>query len=134
MLWHPTLSFTGFRSRILDTDEASTGKWLVPIPIPDIGLIWEEIEDAACEGRLLAVKKSTDVLGKKLGHNLACVYCTSSDGDTVREVLALLRELGVDGELRYKSDKATLEFRDQYLWSSDEIELTTDNVPDMPQL
>lgn len=125
MLWHPTLSTTGFKSRILDTDELSTGKWIMPIPIPDIGLLWEEIEDAACEGRLLAVKKSTDVLGKKLGHHLACVYCASSDADSVREVLMILRELGVEGELRYKSDRATFEFRDQYLWSSSEIENLT---------
>lgn len=122
MLWHPTLSTTGFKSRILDTDEASTGKWLVAIPNPDIGNLWEEIEDAACEGRLLAVKKSTDVLGRKLGHNLACVYCSPSDADSVREVLTVLRELGVEGELRYKSDRATFEFRDDYLWSSSEIE------------
>ena len=122
MLWHPTLNLTGFKSRILNTDEASTGKWLVPIPIPDTGLLWEEIEDAACEGTLLAVKKSTDILGRKLGHHLACVYCSASDADTVREVLTVLRELGVEGELRYKSDRATFEFRDDYLWSSAEIE------------
>lgn len=122
MLWHPTLSFASFRSIIRDTDEASTGKWLIPIPIPDIGLIWEEIEDAACEGRVIAVKKSTDALSKRLGHHLACVYCSASDADTVREVLMILRELGVEGELRYKSDRATFEFRGDYLWSSSEIE------------
>lgn len=122
MLWHPTLSTTGFRSRILETDELSTGKWMVPIPIPDIGKLWEEIEDAACEGKLLAVKKSTDILGKKLGHNLVCVYCERSDADTVREVLTVLRELGVEGELQYKSDRSTFEFRNDYLWSSSEME------------
>jgi|GEM_PF-4265205 len=132
MLWHPTLSFTGFKSIVRETDEASTGKWLVPISIPDIACLWEEIEDAACEGKLLAVKKSTDVLGRKLGHHLACVYCSASDTDSVREVLKVLRELGVDGELRYKSDRSTHEFRSDYLWSSAEIELTNGSVLDTP--
>ncbi|WP_125461982.1 putative phosphothreonine lyase domain-containg protein [Rhizobium sp. Kim5] len=123
MLWHPTLSTSGFKSKILDSDEASSGKWLVPIPIPDVGLLWEEIEDAAMDGRLLAAKKSTHELIKIIGHNLACVYCAASDVDTVAETLQTLREIGVDGELRYKSDRATFDQRDEYLYSSSEFDL-----------
>jgi hypothetical protein len=122
MLWFPTLSKSGFRSVIADTDHASTGKWLVPIPVPDTGLIWEEIEDAAVEGRLLAVKKSTHELVRLIGHNLACVYCAASDADTVAETLQTLREIGVDAELRYKSDRATFDGRDECIYSSADFE------------
>ncbi|MGX9991638.1 hypothetical protein ACS4RR_021145 [Rhizobium sp. Z1P35] len=122
MLWHPTLSTFRFKSKILDTNEASSGKWLVPIQIPDVGLIWEDIEDAALAGRLLAVKKSTDVLARKIGHHLVCVYCATSDEACVGETLKVLRDLGVDGDLRYKSDKATFESKDQNLYSSREFE------------
>ncbi|TCA62722.1 DUF1917 domain-containing protein [Rhizobium pisi] len=124
MLWYPTLSKSGFRSIISDTDEASTGKWLVPITVPDIGLVWEEIEDAAVEGRLTAVKKSTPQLRKQIARDLVCVYCTASDADTVAETLAILREIGVTDELRYKSDRATSDGREEYLWQSDNFRLT----------
>lgn len=122
MLWFPTISKSGFRSTIRDTDEASTGKWLVPITVPDIGGLWEETEDAAVEGRLLAVKKSTPQLRKQIGHDLVCVYCPASDEPTVAETLAVLREIGVKDELRYKSDRATSDGRDEYLWSSADFE------------
>jgi len=56
MLWFPTISKSGFRSIIGDTDETSRGKWLVPIQLLDIGKIWEDLEDAAVEGKLLAIK------------------------------------------------------------------------------
>ncbi|MBA9031717.1 putative phosphothreonine lyase domain-containing protein [Rhizobium leguminosarum] len=122
MLWYPTLSKHGFRSIIGDTDQASTGKWLVSIQVPDIGQLWEEIEDAAVEGKLLAVKKSTQLLKKQIGHDLVCVYCSSSDEATVAETLAILREIGIDGDLRYKSDLATFKWRDEYLYSSNDFE------------
>lgn len=122
MLWFPTLSKNGFRSAIADSDELSTGKWLVPIQLPDIGLLWEDIEDEAVKGRLLAVKKSTLILRRKIGHDLVCVYCPASDADTVAETLTTLRKIGVADELRYKSDRATFEHRDEYLYSSGDFE------------
>jgi hypothetical protein len=122
MLWYPTISKSGFRSIIRDTDEASTGKWLVGVSVPDISRLWEEIEDAAVEGRLLAVKKSTGLLRSKIGHDLVCVYCSGSDEATVTETLTVLREIGIDGDLEYKSDKATLERRDECLYSSLDFE------------
>ncbi|MGO4569045.1 putative phosphothreonine lyase domain-containing protein [Rhizobium sp. 2YAF20] len=122
MLWYPTLSKSSFRSIITDDDTTSTGKWLAQVQAPDIGLIWEALEDAAVEGRLLAVKKSTRELRRQLGHDLICVYCAASDEETVSETLTTLREIGVDGELCYKSDKATFDGRDEYLWSSEDFE------------
>lgn len=122
MMWFPTISKSGFKSVIGDSDKASTGKWLVPIMLPDIGKIWEDLEDAAVEGRLLAIKKSTVLLRKKIGHDLVCAYCCSSDPHTVAETLEVLRSIGVDGELRYKSDLATFENRAVYLWSSTDFE------------
>ncbi|UWU29129.1 DUF1917 domain-containing protein [Rhizobium sp. WSM1274] len=122
MLWHPTISKNGFRSKVLDSDHSSTGKWLVPIPIPDVGLVWEDIEDAAVGGRLLAVKKSTHELVRRIGHHLVCVYCSASDELTVAETLRTLREIDVEGDLRYKSDLATFDGREEYLYSSSEFE------------
>jgi hypothetical protein len=122
MLWFPTLSKNRFRSIIRDNDELSTGKWLVPIQVPDIGRVWEDLEDATVEGRLTAVKKSTQLLRSKIGHDLICVYCSASDADTVAETLAVLREIGVNDELRYKSDLATFEGRGEDLWSSNDFE------------
>ncbi len=122
MLWSPTISKTGFRSIIRETDETSTGKWLVPIMLPDIGMIWDDIQNAALEGKLSAVKKSTPRLQKKIGHDLVCVYCPCSVVETVTDTLAVLREIGVDGELRYKSDRATFEDREEFLYRSSDLE------------
>ncbi len=121
-LWHPTVSRNGFRSVIRDTDEASTGKWMVQISLPDIGLLWSDIEAATIGGRLLAVKKSTWTLSKKMGHELVCVYCLASDLATVTETLSVLRELGVSDELKYRSDLATFEHREDFLYSSTDFE------------
>ncbi|WP_027489209.1 hypothetical protein [Allorhizobium undicola] len=110
MRWFPTMSATGFASIISDSDDASSGKWIVPQPGP----LWEEIEDAAVEGRLLAIKKARD-------HSVALVYCRSSDEETVAKTLTILREIGVEGELRYKSDRATDQRRDEYLYDSDDF-------------
>ena len=111
MRWFLTMSATGFSSVVSDSDHASSGKWIVERP----GQLWEEIEDAAVEGRLLAVKKARD-------HSVALVYCRSSDEETVAETLAILREIGVEGQLRYKSDRATDQRRDEYLYDSDDFE------------
>jgi len=121
-LWHPTLSAAGFRSIIGPSDETSSGKWMVPILLPDIGLLWQDIEAASLAGRLLAVKKSTWALSKKLGHELVCVYCSASDLATVNETLSVLREIGVSDELKYRSDLATFEHREDFLYSSTDFE------------
>ncbi|WP_276117947.1 putative phosphothreonine lyase domain-containing protein [Pararhizobium qamdonense] len=122
MQWFPVLSKFEFRTFIRETDEASSGKWMVPIPVPDIGKFWEELEDAAVDGRVAAVKKSTIQLRQKIGHDLVCVYCATSDRETVAETLQTIREIGVEGELRYKSDLATTERRDEYLYRSSDFE------------
>ncbi|TAW50578.1 hypothetical protein [Rhizobium leguminosarum] len=111
MRWFPTMSSTGFSSIIAGSDHTSSGKWIVPQPGP----LWEEIEDAAIEGRLLAIKKSQD-------HSIVCVYCRSSDEETTAATLAVLRDIGVEGELRYKSDRATRQRRDEYLYDSADFE------------
>jgi hypothetical protein len=122
MLWYPTLSKHSFRSIITSDDITSTGKWLVPIQPPDIGRLWEDLEDAAVEGKLLAVKKSTQLLRKQIGHDLVCVYCSSSSDGAVYETLLKLREIGVTDELQYKSDRATSDWREEYLWTSQDFE------------
>jgi len=111
MRWFPTMSATNFCSTISCSDHTSSGKWIIEQP----GHLWEEIEDAAIGRRLLAVKKSRD-------HSIVCVYCGTSDQDTAAATLAILRDIGVEGELRYKSDRATEQRRDEYLYDSDDFE------------
>ncbi|KQY26222.1 hypothetical protein [Rhizobium sp. Root482] len=111
MRWFPTMSTTSFSSIIADSDQASSGKWIIEHPGP----LWEEIEDAAIEGQLLAVKKARD-------HSMVCVYCISSDQETAAATLAILRDIGVEGELRYKSDRATEQRQDEYLYDSGDFE------------
>jgi len=62
MLWFPTIS----KSVVRDTDNLSTGKWLVRIGVPDTAGIWEEIENAAVEGKSNAVKKSTREVAREI--------------------------------------------------------------------
>jgi len=57
-----------------------------------------------------------------MGHDLVCVYCGASDAETVTGTLRHLRAIGVDGELSYKSDRATVEWRDEYLYNSNDFE------------
>ncbi|MBY3044862.1 hypothetical protein [Rhizobium leguminosarum] len=111
MRWFPTTSENAFQSLVTDSDQTSTGKWIIQQP----GSLWEEIDAAIIDGRLTAAKKARD-------HSVALVYCRSSDEHTVAETLAILREIGIEGEIRYKSDRATEQRRDDYLYESDEFE------------
>ncbi|MDX0503626.1 hypothetical protein GOC80_13420 [Sinorhizobium medicae] len=111
MRWFPTTSENGFQSIITDSDQTSTGKWIIQHP----GHLWEEIDAAIIDGRLVAAKKARD-------HSIALVYCRSSEEQTVAETLVILREIGVGGELVYKSDRATDQRRHEYLYSSNDFE------------
>ncbi|WP_455273411.1 putative phosphothreonine lyase domain-containing protein [Rhizobium herbae] len=101
-----------------DDDTSASGKWLVPITLGDPEGIWRKLLDAAVNGELAAVKISSARLDAKLGHHLVCAYCETSQEKEVGETLAQLRKLGIRGDLRYKSDRATLHGRDEYLWHS----------------
>lgn len=113
MRWFPSFSECGFTSIVSETDIASSGKWVIRNP----GALWEEIDGAVIDGRLLAIKKSWC-------HSIALVYCHASDAETVSASLSILREIGVSGELQYKSCRATDQKRDEYLWTSDDFEPT----------
>lgn len=78
---------------------------------------------AACGGDIAATKMSGPRLDSIVGHHLACVYCRMSDEASVGEALAVLRDLGVEGPLCYKADKATAEGREEHLWTSDQFEV-----------
>ena len=111
MRWFPTTSQNTFQSHVTDSDQTSTGKWIIQHP----GHLWEEIDAAIMDGRLDAAKKARD-------HSIALVYCRSSDEQTVAETLAILREIGVEGDMRYKSDCTTDQRRDEYLYDSADFE------------
>lgn len=122
-MWSYVISNNSFVSRYSSPDETlSTGKWVVNFPLNDPDDLWDRLVTAASFGRIAAVKRSSERLDKIAGHHIACVYCRSSDEETVKRTLALLREIGVSGPLRYKSDKATVEGRDEYLYESDILE------------
>lgn len=123
-MWHAAISKSGFTSQIVgDDDKSASGKWLVPIALGDPEGIWPKLAEAAAQGKLAAVKISSARLDVKLGHHLVCAYCKTSRENDVGETLRKLRNLGIIGDLRYKSDRATLQGRDEYLWHSSKVEL-----------
>lgn len=122
-MWRPAISVFGFSSTPFCSDDlAASGKWLVPVSLGDTDGAWQKLADAAANGDLLAVKISSDRLDLILGHHLVCVYCQTSQSANVIATLGKLRTLGISGVLRYKSDRATLQRRDEYLWTSADFE------------
>ncbi len=129
-MWHHVISKDQFKSRISpESDEMGTGKWIVPFPLGDPDDLWERLVKAACHGDIVATKMSSSRLDAIVGHHLACVYCGMSDEASVGQTLTVLQDLGVEGPLRYKADKATVEGREEYLWTSDQIETETTPQP-----
>lgn len=122
-MWHYLISKDLFLSRFTPEDETlGTGKWVVTFPLGDPDDLWERLVKAACAGDLDATKRSSARLDEIAGHHIACVYCRTSDAAYVGRTLEALRGLGVSGPLRYKSDQATRDGRDAYLWESEQIE------------
>ncbi len=120
-MWQALISKFGFESILSDDDHSSSGKWLVPIALGDPDGIWQKLQQAAHEGQVTAVKISAPPLDDVLGHHLVCAYCPSSHENHVVPALSVLRRLGVKDQIRYKSDKATVEARDEYLWDSRDL-------------
>lgn len=121
MTWMHLISRVPFESALRGSDVASTGKWLVPISLEDHET-WDRIISAIHRGRLVAAKLSSPILAHKLGHSLACIYCEASDMETARGALAVLRDIGIEGPLTYKSDSATARGTDEKLWTSMDFE------------
>lgn len=122
-MWQPVVSQSRFISRTFRvTDEEATGKWLVPADLGDPDLVWESIAVAAASGRIPGAKISSSHLDRILGHHLICVYCERSDRESVSDLLGLLRDMGISGPLRYKTCKATVERREEFLWMSSDFE------------
>lgn len=129
-MWQHVISQRPFSSHVSAPEETfCTGKWVVTFPLDDPDDLWERIVKAAVRGEVDATKMSAPRLDAIAGHHIACVYCRYSDPESVGKTLRVLRELGVEGPLSYKSDKATVEGRDEYLWTSEQIEgLTSDGL------
>lgn len=122
MLWHSTVSASGFSSTIAPDDVSSSGKWLVPIELGDPETLWGAIGAAVLRGEFAAAKHSSRELDAKLGHHLVCVYCPVSSRETVEVALVRLRGLGIEGAIDYKSDRATQRGVDEHLWTSADFE------------
>lgn len=122
-MWQHVISSKLFVSDLSGKDDVScSGKWIVEFPLDDPDEVWERLVHAACDGLIDATKRSSPRLDAIVGHHLACVYCRSSDPEYAARTLAVLREMGIEGPLRYKSDLATVQGREEYLWVSEEIE------------
>jgi len=122
-MWEPVIRSGHFSSNVNARDERqSTGKWLVPVEFGDPDGVWERIQVATAFRRFAAVKISAPTLSAILGHRLVCVYSESSEEEQVGEVLRCLREIGVQGNLTYKTDLATFQGRDDKLWTSEQLE------------
>jgi hypothetical protein len=128
-MWKPVISATRFVSRTFRvTEEEATGKWLVPADLGDPDGVWERIAGAAARGDIAGAKISSAHLDGILGHHLICVYAERSDRETVETLLKVIRRLGVRGDLRYKTCKATVERREEFLWASDILEPAAEPV------
>lgn len=88
------------------------GKWLCFVSRPDVDEAWDKILHALVDGRLgHAAKVSTAMpnpLAKRGKSHVICVYTDDADdeADVVR-VREVLRELGFDQPIPYKTDAAT---------------------------
>jgi len=128
-MWQSTIRSRPFMSRVNVPDERdATGKWLVPVPFGDPHGIRDTIWEAVARGRFPAFKVSDKKLDEILGHHLICVYCESSGESSVREALAMLRRIGVEGPLTYKTDVATTQGSDRILWTSEGLETPPEEV------
>ena len=114
---------------IRNDDVSSSGKWVLHVPaLAQDDTLWNDIVDMAINSEFDAVKRTSSTFEKDEGTGIICVYCKISSDWYVMGALSKLRGLGIEGELFYKSDKATREGREEYLWSSGMFE---NNEPQM---
>lgn len=129
-MWKHVISAKLFYSDWRGKEEAqSTGKWVVNFPLGDPDDVWDRLVSASVKGQIDATKCSGRLLDERAGHHIACVYCASSEAEYVAKTLTVLRRIGIEGPLRYKTDKATAERRDEYLWTSEQIEAMFKDEP-----
>lgn len=126
-MWEYPISKGGFSSLVRDDDVSSSGKWVLHVPVLEQdNTLWDNLINMTINSEFDAVKRTSSAFERGEGTGIICVYCRISSDWYVMGALSKLRGLGIEGELFYKSDKATRDGREEYLWNSGMFE---DNEP-----
>lgn len=93
---------------------ATSGKWLLFIPVGRIDKVWKVIDRETRLGRLgIATKVATAKSNSRATNRLVRVICVytydSTDLEDVHRVRRRLRELGFVKKISYKTDAATID-------------------------
>ncbi len=91
-------------------DASKVGKWLVFCSPQQIDDLWVKIANSMDGGELAKVSIGCKVntAGRDANKHVICVYTANfANKDSVAACLAVLRELGIEDTLYYKTDKQT---------------------------
>lgn len=91
-------------------DPAEIGKFLIFEDASEIDEVWEKIKGATEDGRLGGSSKVSTTYPNEydVSRWVICVYChVSRDEEEKQRIREELRELGIKGPLRYKTDEET---------------------------
>jgi len=102
-------------------DKSKFGKWLIFVPVKDIDKSWEQIKIATEQNLLGFSSQSSTELGwyenKKPPHYVICIHTYDYDDvNDVKRVREELKRMGFVKPLKYKTDKATLQGVEEYLY------------------
>ena len=87
----------------------NSGKWLLFCPPEHIDAAWEQIKDATERGLLGAKSKVSTLKGFRGKEYVICVYTYNwKDEEDVMKVREVLRDLGFEKSIPYKSDEDTI--------------------------
>ena len=100
------------------------GKWLIFVPQDKVDDVWRTIRRATIEGELGSQSKVStrrEIDSGKFDSHVICVYTYSykDEADTfrIREVIRkLLKQHGIYGKIRYKTDRTTEEENRKYVY------------------
>lgn len=107
--------------KIDNLNNSKFGKWLIFVPVKDIDKVWEQIKIATEQNLLGFSSQSSTQLGwhlyNKPSDYVICVHTYDYDDiNDVKRVREELRKLGFNETLKYKTDKATLQGVEEYLY------------------
>jgi hypothetical protein len=87
----------------------NSGKWLCFCPKKEIDAAWQQVKDATERGLLGPSSKVSTKLGEQGKDYVICVYTKNwKKEDDVMRVREVLRDLGFEKPLPYKTDEDTL--------------------------
>ena len=86
-----------------------SGQWVIPTTLQDVDALWLKIKQATEAGKLGHKSKVSTAAGPGQADSEARLICVrtydSADESDVQRVLNALRELGIEGDLRYEKDR-----------------------------